>query len=149
MTATRNVLLVLAGTASLCAAMLHLACIVGGPEWYRAMGAGEGIATMAARGHWYPTVVTLLIAAVLVVWSLYAWSGAGIIRRLPLLRPVLCAITTVYLVRGVAFMSLQPYFPGNSDTFWYASSGLCLGIGLVHALGLRQEWGRLSPRAAA
>ena len=135
--------LVLAGAGSLAASLLHLACIAGGPDWYRFFGAGERMARMAARGHWYPTVVTLGIAAVLGVWALYAWSGAGIIARLPFLRPVLCAITGVYLLRALAFVPLQAVFPGNSAAFWYWSSGVCLGLGLLHAFGLRQAWSRL------
>jgi hypothetical protein len=143
MMANREPTLLLAGAGSLAASLLHLACIAGGPDWYRFFGAGERMARMAARGHWYPTVLTLCIAAVLGAWALYAWSGAGLIPRLPLLRAGLCAITAVYLLRAVAFVPLQTFFPGNSDAFWYLSSGVCLGLGLLHALGLRQAWSRL------
>jgi len=143
MIANRNLTLVLAGAGSLAASILHLACIAGGPDWYRFFGAGERMARMAARGHWYPTVLTLGIAAMLGAWALYAWSGAGLIRRLPLLRLGLCVITGVYLVRALAFVPLKPFFPGNSDAFWYWSSGICLGLGLLHAFGLRQAWSRL------
>src|SRR5918998_205483 len=132
MIAARNRMLMLAGAGSAAAAILHLACIAGGPEWYRTFGAGERMARMAARGHWYPTVLTLGIAAILFVWALYAWSGAGLIPRLPLLRLGLCAITGVYLLRAAAFVPLKPYFPGNSDAFWHSSSGVCLGLGLLH-----------------
>jgi hypothetical protein len=90
------------------------------------------MARMAARGHWYPTVLTLGIAAILCAWALYAWSGAGLIPRLPLLRPGLCAITGVYLLRALAFVPLQSFFPGNSG----------LVLGLLHALGLRRAWSR-------
>lgn len=139
----RTPALVLAGAGSLAASLLHLACVAGGPDWYRALGAGERMARMAARGHWYPTVLTLGIAAILAAWALYAWSGAGLIRRLPLLRLCLCAITGVYLLRALAFVPLQDFFPGNSAAFWYWTSGVCLGLGLLHAIGLRQAWSRL------
>lgn len=143
MNANRNPTLVLAGAGSLAASVLHLACIAGGADWYRFFGAGERMARMAARGHWYPTVVTLGIAAILGAWALYAWSGAGLIPRLPLLRLGLCAITGVYLLRALAFVPLQAFFPGNSAAFWYWSSGICLGLGLLHAVALRQAWSRL------
>ena len=148
MAAPRNTTLLLAGAASMGAALLHLACIAGGPAWYRALGAGEGIATMAVRGHWYPATVTVVIAALLSAWALYAWSGAGAIGRLPLLRTALCAITAVYLLRGVAGAALQPWFPGNSAAFWFWSSAICLGIGLLHAVGLWRAWPRLSVAVA-
>jgi hypothetical protein len=143
MAATHNMYLMIAGICSFLAALAHLACIAGGPRWYLAMGAGERMAHSAARDHWYPTVVTMAIAAVLSVWGLYALSGAGILRHLPLLKPVLCSITAVYLIRGLFFSLVKPYFPGNTPAFWYWSSGICLGIGLLHLVGLFQSWSRL------
>ena len=125
------------------AALLHFGCIVFGPSWYRFLGAGEEMAQLAASGHWYPTAVTLVIAIILALWSLYALSGAGVIRKLPLVRVALCIITGVYLLRGVAFVPLMPYFPGNSMSFWLISSAICLVFGVVHLVGLRQVWAHL------
>lgn len=136
--------LLLAGSMSLAAAIAHLACIVGGPRWYLAMGAGESMARAAAAGRWQPTAVTLAIAAILAAWGLYAWSGAGLIRRLPLLRWALAAITAVYLARALLFFLLLSHFPGNSLTFWLWSSAICGAIGLVHLTGLWQAWPRLA-----
>lgn len=119
------------------AAIAHLGCIVFGAPWYRFLGAGERMAQMDLAGHWYPTVASLVIAGVLFTWSAYALSGAGLIRRLPLLRPVLYTITGIYLLRGVGFYFLMPWFPGNSTMFWAVSSGICLGMGVIHLVGLR------------
>lgn len=140
---TSDPFLISAGILSAVAALLHLGCIAFGAPWYRFLGAGEKMAQMALAGHWYPSVAALFIAAVLAVWSLYAFSGAGLVRRLPLLRLVLCVITGIYLIRGAAFPLLMPYFPGNGATFWVATSGICLAIGLVHLAGLRGAWRRL------
>lgn len=137
-------ILLLAGGLSLVASLAHLACIAGGPRWYLAMGAGEEMARAAERGQWAPTIVTLAIATVLAVWCLYAWSGAGLLPQLPLLRWGLAAITAVYLARALFFVPLQSHFPGNSAAFWYWSSGICGAIGLVHVIGLWQAWPRLA-----
>lgn len=130
------------------AALMHLACLVVGAPLFRLLGAGEHMAQLHAAGHWYPTVVTLAIASVLLGWSAYALSGAGVIRRLPLRRTALSAITAVYIVRGVAFVPVMAHFPGNSMTFWIVSASICLLIGIVHLVGLRQAWARLSSGAA-
>src|SRR5919112_280167 len=82
------------------ASLLHLCIILGGPGWYRFFGAGERMARLSARGSAYPAVVTAGIAALLGLWALYGLSGAGVIRRLPLLRPALWLIAGVYLARG-------------------------------------------------
>jgi hypothetical protein len=142
-----NSFLIAGAALSMAAALLHLACIVVGAPLYRFVGAGEGMARMADAGHWYPTVAASVIAFVLAVWALYALSGARIIPRLPLVRTALSVITAVYLLRGVAFQALIPHFPGNSQTFWFVSSGICLGFGIVHLIGLRQAWPHLQPSA--
>ncbi len=139
----QNKYLIAAALLTGTAALIHLGCIFGGAPWYRFFGAGEQMAQLDLAGHWYPKVITSVIIAVLTVWSLYALSAAGIIRKLPFVRLVLIAITGVFLLRAVAFVPLQPYFPGNSMTFWLVSSAICLVIGVLHALGLRQAWSSL------
>jgi len=143
-----NKLLVTGAVLSGLAALLHLACLVFGAPLFRLMGAGEQMAQLHQAGHWYPVVVTLVIAGVLTGWSAYALSGAGLIRKLPLLRTALSAITAVYIIRGIAFVPAMAYFPGNSITFWAISSSICLLVGIVHLAGLRQSWARLSGGAA-
>lgn len=143
MPATPNRFLLGAAALNAAAALLHLGCIVFGAPWYRALGAGDAMVRLAAAGHPRPALFALAVASVLLVWACYALSGAGAIRRLPLLKPVLCAITAIYLLRGLGFAVLMPYFAGNSLAFWLASSGICLLFGLVHLLGLRQRWRRM------
>ena len=98
-----NKLLVFGGSLSMLAAVLHIAVIIGGPDWYRFFGAGEELAVMAERGSWYPALLTSGIVVVLFIWALYAFSGAGLLkRRLPLLRAGLVVIAAIYLIRGLA-----------------------------------------------
>ena len=149
MRAPPNFLLTLAAAFSAIAAVLHLACIYFGAPWYRAMGAGEGMARLAEAGSSRPTIATLFIAGVLCVWSLYALSGAGVVRRLPLLRSALVAITAVYLLRGLAGIPLMFMTTENTVQFWLWSSAICAVFGVVHALGLRQSWGRLASRPSS
>ena len=129
--------------ASAAAALLHLLCIVFGAPWYRFLGAGERFARLAEAGSPLPTVLTLAIAALLALWSAYALSGAGAIRKLPYTRLALCAIAAIYCFRGLAFPSLIFFFPDNSSLFWAVSSSISFGIGMLHVLGLKQLWWKL------
>jgi hypothetical protein len=138
-----NRFLVVGAALSAAAALLHLACIVFGAPMYRFVGAGEAMARLADAGHWYPTTAAAVIASVLILASLYALSGARVIRRLPLVRTVLCIISSVYLLRGVLAPAVAPHFPGNSLLFWVVSSGICIGFGVIHFIGLRQAWPHL------
>ena len=124
------------------ASLLHLAIIFGGPQWYRFFGAGERMARLSARGSAYPTVITAAIASILGLWALYGLSGAGVIRRLPLLRPALVLIACVYLARGtlgvpaVLFVK-DPYADELKGrmTFMVVSSLVCVFLGLCYAFG--------------
>lgn len=133
--------LAIGGGLSLVAAALHLACIVGGPDWYRFFGAGEGMARMAEQGDWRAALITLGVAAALAVAGAYALSGAGLIARLPLLRTALVVISAVYLLRGlVLFMPSALQRPDLTMTFLVWSSTIVLAIGLVHAIGTWRAW---------
>jgi putative oxidoreductase len=136
---------VLTGVASL----LHVGIILGGPEWYRFFGAGERMARLAERGSPYPAVITAGIAAVLGVWMLYAFSGAGMIRRLPFLRLGLALIAAVYLGRGVlgipAVLLVDDLYTNQLKermTFMIVSSAICIGLGMCYAAGASQAWTR-------
>lgn len=143
MFAAANPFLLVAAALSATAALLHVLIIIFGAPWYRFFGAGPRIVQMAAAGHWYPPVLTAGIALVLSIWSLYALSGAGVLRPLPLLKPALCLITAIYLLRGLAIVPIQLQWPGGASAFWWWSSLICLGYGLTHLLGLIQVWARL------
>lgn len=128
------------GALSVVAALLHLACIVGGPDWYRFFGAGEGMARAAARGEWYPALITMAIAATLAIWAAYAFSGAGYLPRLPLLRTALVAITAIYLLRALAFVPVNLATRQYSDGFAIWSSLIVLLFGAMYATGTWKAW---------
>ena len=135
-----NAALAVAGSASAVASALHVGVIAGGPRWYRFCGAGERMARAAEAGRWQAAAITLAIAVVLAAWAAYALAGAGLVSAPPLLRPVLVAITGVYLLRGVV---LVPAFLRQSTPqtpFWIWSSAICLAIGIAHLVGLVQRW---------
>ena len=135
--------LLAAAGLSAAASALHIACIVGGPDWYRTLGAGEQMARMAESGSWHPAMVTAAISAVLMIWAAYALAGAGVLPRLPWMRAILCAISAVYVARGLALVPMMFLMPGRSLVFWGWSSAICMGIGIVHVLGVRQAWASL------
>ena len=134
-----NYYLVVAGCLSSIAALIHAGCIVFGAPWYRFFGAGEQMARMAEQGMIKPTMITLFIVIVLSIWSLYAFSAAGVLLRLPYLRPVLILITAIYVMRGIVGFYFVTNPLGRSPEFWVWSSMVCLAIGLVHLIGMNQN----------
>lgn len=127
------------------AAALHVAVIAGGPEWYRFFGAGEDMAQAAERGSMMPAAVTLGITALLGVWAAYAFSGAGLLRRLPLLRTALVLISMIYLARGLLIVPVALFVPYPEGAFDYWSSLTVLAYGFIHAVGTWRAWPSLAP----
>ena len=139
-----NPWLVAAGAGSLAASALHLACIAGGPDWYRWLGAGEKMARAVERGSWCPSLVTCAIAAVLAVWAAYSFSAAGVLARLPLTRTALVLISAVLIGRAGLFLVRTSWRPDLSLTFMAWSSGIVLVLGLLFTIGTWQAWPTLT-----
>ena len=137
-----NYWLIAGGWLSLAAAVLHLAVIAGGPDWYRFFGAGEGMARAAERGELTPHLITLGIVVMLTIWSAYAFAGAGLIRRLPLMRTALVAISAVYLLRGLVIVPMLLVAEPTAFGVW--SSLIVLAYGVAYAVGTSRAWSHLS-----
>lgn len=137
-------MLKLAGGLSGAIALLHVAVILAGAPAYRYFGAGEEMATLAERGSLVPALITLLVTLVFSLFALYAFSGAGLVRRLPLLRLGLCAIAGIYVLRGVlvipqavAVGAGAANAPPARDLVF---SGVSLLIGLAYLAGVIGAW---------
>ena len=136
--------LLLAAMGTALAAALHIGCIVFGPAWYDALGAGERMVRWSRERRWRPTLITGAITLVLVIWTLYALAGAGMLPALPAARFILPVITTLLLSRGVAGLVIAGLRPGyNGVRFWIISSAACLALGGLYLAGTLQAWPRL------
>ncbi len=138
--------LIAAAWMSIAASLLHIACIIGGPDWYRFFGAGEILAQAAERGSLVPAIMTLIIAAILAVWALYAFGAVGIGWRPPLARTALCAIAAVLLARAALVFVPSLWASEQWPAFAISTSAICGIMGGCFAIGLRQAWPNLSKR---
>jgi hypothetical protein len=93
----------LMAAAALCfaIALLHAAMIFMGPDAYAYFGAPQ-LGRAEAAGLAYPDQMTAALVLIFAVFGAYALSGAGRVRRLPLLRVALAAIGAVFTLRGLA-----------------------------------------------
>jgi hypothetical protein len=83
-------------------------------------------------------------ALVLVVFGLYALSGAGAIRRLPLLRVGLIGISSLYLLRGL-FVILTVLIAlgilrGETLAQGVVSDLVFLAAGITYSIGTALNW---------
>ncbi len=144
---SKNDFLIGGGIFSFLIALLHVFVIFGGPDWYRFFGAGEEMAQLAEQGAAYPIVLTLAITLLFVVWGLYAFSAAGLVRKMSYTKPALVIISSVYTFRGlmaipIVFFIKEAYLDElkESLTFMVVTSFVSLIIGLVHVVGTVKYW---------
>ena len=120
-------------------ALLHLAVMQGGAEWYALVGAPRGLIAMLSQGSLRPAVSCVVIASALFVCSAYALSALGHLRRLPALRVVLALIAIGLVGRGLILPALAAWHPRTLlgicgrceqlNAFVLLSSALCLFLG--------------------
>jgi hypothetical protein len=141
--------LTIAGVLSALVALLHFAVIFMGAPAYRYLGAGERMAVMAERGSPVPGAITLVLTAMFAVWSAYAFSGAGLIPRLALLRTGLLGIGLIYTLRGfVVFAQVFLLLRTSASVIpirHVGFSAVSLVIGLCYLIGTWRAWERLTP----
>lgn len=91
----------------------------------------------------------IFVAAIAAIFGLYALSGAGRIRRLPMLRTVITAMTAIYILRGLLLIPQIPVVVKHPSLTRFALfSVISLCVGLVHLGGLLKLFKGRSPAEA-
>lgn len=143
--------LLAAGIAAAAGAALHVGIVMGGPDWYAFFHAPGGMVEIARAGNLRAPFSALVIATFLAVGAAYAFSGAGMIRRLPFLRLALASIGALLILRGLLFVPLILLRPTvltricdcrSVDAFIVVTSVLCLAMGIGYARGAIAARGR-------
>lgn len=137
--------LVAGGVLSLVASLLHAGCIVFGATWFRFFGAPEPLIRAYENGDPKLVWITIGIVAILAIWAVYAFSGAGRLRRVPLLRTGLVLISAIYLARGLLLVPALIRAPYPKYEFDILSSAIVLGYGIIHTIGTWRAWPLLRP----
>ncbi len=139
--------LVWAGSLSIAAALFQ-AAIGFSPFWSLYFGAPEALIKNTSS----LIIVSLFIAAILLLFGLYALSGAGYIRPLPWLKQMLVLISGIYLLRGLLFvpelivvLGIYEISIPVAPRFITFSIG-SLFIGLIYLIGTIGGWNNLSPK---
>jgi len=120
-------------------ALFHILCLIGGPKWVAFAGAPEPLIQSMYNGSYLTHMLTVLIALLLSLWGGYAASGAGLIRRLPFLKPVLWGVGIILIVRGAIIIPMLPYWNWSDpiSAFHGGLSFYVLAIGLAYVFGAK------------
>lgn len=129
--------LILGAACSGLVAAVHLGTLMAGAAWYRFFGA-TSLAARVERGDFIlPTLLTLVLALAFTAGALYALSGAGLLRRLAHVRPVLLGLGAVYVLRGMQLLVdlLAVLRGGQVPVRAFVFSGFSALAGALHLIG--------------
>jgi esterase/lipase superfamily enzyme len=130
--------LIAGGVVSTLISMLHFILALK-PALYRHISAGQesALAQMAEQGSSPTTIATVALALIFATCAIYAFSGTGLINRLPLLRAALIAIAGIYILRALFIptevnMVLKQGYPFRFVVF----STISLAAELLYLMGV-------------
>lgn len=134
-------LLISAGLIASAAAIWHLLIIFGGPGWFTFTRAPQPIIDSAKQGTLLAPIATVIIASLMFACSAFAFSAAGLISKIPLLKPALITISGLCSVRALSSIPIL-ITPSGLDvweliasTVWFYV-GICFIAGSLVQLGL-------------
>ena len=133
-----NYYLLFGGFFSLAFAIFQVSAILLPPDLLAYFG---GPVELQAEKPIIYALVCLVIGIIIAISGIYALSGAGKFRRLPLLRTMLIVITTTYILRGLSIIFDIIYMinhPELNFLHFVVFSLIALCIGIIHLIGVIQ-----------
>ncbi len=139
--------LIAGGVLSALISLLHIILALK-PDLYRYIGPdqGSGLTQLAEQGSGPIVIATVILALIFAIWAIYAFSGAGLLHSLPLLRAALIIIAVIYLLRALFLpieinMVLTQGYPLRFVVF----STISLITGLFYLNGIWKRRTSLTP----
>ena len=132
-------LLISAGVIASASAIWHLLCIVGGPSWFAFARAPQQIIDSAQRGTLLAPIGTVIVASLMFSCTVFAFSAAGLIRKVPLLKSALITIATLSILRGLIAI---PTFatPTGLDIWQIVASTVWFYVGICFIAGTIEQY---------
>tara|TARA_Y100001968_G_scaffold322586_1_gene358923 strand:+ start:4133 stop:4570 length:438 start_codon:yes stop_codon:yes gene_type:complete len=131
------VLLFIAGVIAVLTAFAHLSCIFLGPQCFETQMAPVSVIESAKAGTLLAPLGTVVVSTVFIVFGCYAFSGATLIRRLPLLSFGIYAIAAACIIRGILPIQLWIRQPDRVTDTVLIVGGVWLLVGLCYFFGYK------------
>ena len=132
-------LLLIGGYANVIISLLHVIGLFWAEEMFALTGVSKDMHDLAALHSSLPYLLTLLVAAIFMLFGLYAFSAVGRCK-LPFTKPAIYGISGIYLLRGFGAIILD-----ISNTFSVTEtvfSIIAILIGLLYLFGGRKAFHR-------
>jgi len=116
------------------AAIWHLLCLIGGVGWLAFARAPLAIIESYKQGTALAPIATVIIAGLMFACAAYAFSSAGLIRKIPLLKSALVTISVLCLLRATLVMP-RIVRESFTDTWQIVASAVFFFVGICFLLG--------------
>lgn len=131
--------LISAGIIASACAIWHLLCIVGGPRWFIFARAPQQIIDSAIQGTLVAPIGTLIVASLMFACSVFAFSAAGLIHKVILLKPALITIAILCTLRGV--IAIPTFITSSGIDVWQViASTVWLYVGMCFIGGSIEQY---------
>ena len=128
----KSKLLISAGIIASASAIWHLLCLWGGPSWFAFARAPQQIIDSAQQGTLLAPIGTIIVAGLMFLCTVFAFSAAGLIRKLPLVKPALMTIAMLCTLRGL--IAIPVFITATGLDLWQIIASmvwLYVGIGFI------------------
>jgi hypothetical protein len=115
---------------------------LGGPHWFAFARAPQQIKDSSQQGTLLAPIGTVIVASLMFACTVFAFSAAGLIRKVPLLKPALITISILCVLRGLIAI---PTFVNSTglDQWQIIASTVWFYVGIFFAAGSIEQY-RLS-----
>ena len=135
----KSKLLISAGLIASVSAIWHVLCIFGGPSWFEFARAPQQIIDSAQQGTLLAPLSTIVVAGLMFSCTIFAFSAASLIRKVPLLKPALITIATICTLRGLLAVPTIINSTGL-DVWQVIASSFWLYVGICFFYGGIEEY---------
>ena len=135
---TQIIMLKTAGYINITIAFGHLAGLIWSNQVFALFGISKQMNALSQIHSSFPYLLTILVALVFFAFGLYGLSGAGKIKRLPLLEPVTFIIGGIYLFRGLGELIYETTRTTHSLAEMTYSL-IAVAIGLLYLIGALEK----------
>lgn len=132
-------LLMSAGVIAAASAIWHLLCIVGGPSWFAFARAPQQIIDSAQQRTLLAPLGTIVVAALMFACTIFSFSAAGLIRKVPLLKSALMTISLLCIVRGLIAIPIL-VTPTGLDIWEVIASAVWLYVSICFLAGSIEQY---------
>ncbi|WP_211453178.1 hypothetical protein [Collimonas antrihumi] len=125
-------------------ALIHWVAPFLGPDWYAFLHAPKWVVDSARNGTMAAPVGAVVIGFLMFTCASYAFSGAGLIRRLPFVKTGLAVISTICLLRSLLLVPYLVTVPKMLSAFDIVGSLVWFVAGVMFSVGAFKNWHLLS-----